>query len=229
MLLTTYPWSGILIGTPTLGSDTTSVAMSATIFYLLHNPRYLMELTNTVRNTFVDSESILPGPRLNELHLLRAVIDESLRLSPPAPTEMPREILSGGQTVDGHELPAGTIVGVPIYAIHHNSAYFRDPFVFKPERWLRALEDGTSGDEELERAQAAFCAFSLGPRGCIGKNMAYVELSVTIAKMLWRYDLRLAPGQERVGADAFGTYALKDMFVTEKDGPVVQFRDRSWS
>ena len=69
-------------------------------------------------------------------------------------------------------------------------------------------------------AQSAFCPFSVGPRGCIGKGVAYLELSIALARVLWLYDLRL------VGGQTGGEYTVKDCFVAEKSGPVVQFRRR---
>ena len=53
---------------------------------------------------------------------------------------MPREILEGGITVDGHYIPQSTEIGTPIYAIQHTSVYFPMPFSFQPERWLNHLE-----------------------------------------------------------------------------------------
>jgi len=82
---------------------------------------------------------------------------------------------------------------------------------------------------EFKRAHAAFCPFSIGPRGCVGRALAYVEMTVAVARLLWALDVRRAPGS-RVGEDASGgtrgLYKLKDGFVVEKEGPVVQFRRR---
>ena len=213
------------------GSDTTSTAFAAALFYLLHNPSYLAQLTSLIRNAFDSASAIIPGPELNGIRLLRAVMDESLRLSPPVPGILPREVLPGGLTVDGHTFPVGTDVGVAAHATHRNPLYFPDPAAFRPERWLGASDGDsddvrTEKDAALKRAQAAFCPFSVGPRGCIGRGMAYAELAVAMARTLWRYDMRLAPGCESVGKEADGTFAIEDCFVTDKEGPVVQFRAR---
>lgn len=66
-------------------------------------------------------------------------------------------------------LPEGTVVGVPHYAIHHNEKYYPQPFEFKPQRWIAGSEPGVTA-ESAEIGHAAFCAFSVGPRGCIGKG-----------------------------------------------------------
>jgi cytochrome P450 len=151
-----------------------------------------------------------------------------MRLSPPVPTLLPREVLPGGMDIDGYNVPAGTVVGVPIYPLHHNEEYYPDPFTYRPDRWLTAPgSDDKTAAEAVKLAQSAFCPFSIGPRGCIGKGVAYLELTVALARTLWLYDLRLAPGMEDVGRDEKGMYGLKDIFVAEKDGPVVQFRRRA--
>ena len=81
--------------------------------------------------------------------------------------------------------------------------------------------------------QSAFCPFSVGPRGCIGKGLAYIEMTNTLARTLFLYDIRRAvgvpdPGEGKPGA-AFGRdradeYQLKDIFTSKKDGPMVEFR-----
>ena len=153
-----------------------------------------------------------------------------MRLCPPVPSLLPREVLDGGIDVDGMHFPAGTVVGVPIYALQHNPAYHPNPFAYNPYRWMEGgggsgeekSEEGTSA-KELQLAQSAFCPFSVGPRGCIGKGVAYLELTVALARTLWLYDLRLVGD---VGKGRDGQYAVKDIFVAEKEGPVVQFRRR---
>jgi cytochrome P450 len=107
-----------------------------------------------------------------------------MRLSPSVPGILPRAVLPGGFEVDGHVLQEGTEVAVGTYAIHHNPKYFPDPFEYRPERWL---EDGP----ELDIARKAFTPFSLGPRGCIGEGMAYMEMMITMARMLKLFDLKV--------------------------------------
>lgn len=213
------------------GSDTTSTALAATFFYLLHNPSTLERVIEEVRGLFGDVEEIVHGSTLTSCHYLRACIDEAMRLSPPVGGGLPRKVLPGGITIDGHVVPEGIDVCVPHYTIHHNASYFADPFTYKPSRWLSEF----ASKEELELAHSAFCPFSVGPRGCIGKGLAYVELMESLARVIWLFDMRLAPGQETIGAGAVGNelgrqrsseYQLKDTFTSMKDGPVVQFRAR---
>lgn len=215
------------------GSDTTSTAMAGTFFYLAHNATALQKLTKEIRETFNDVEEIVTGPKLNGCAYLRACIDETMRMTPPVAGALPREVLLGGIDIDGHHIPAGVDVGVPHYAIHHNPNYYPRPFDYIPDRWL---PDPAANPlhSKLADAHAAFCPFSIGPRGCIGKGLAYVELTVTIARVLYLYDLRLAPGTTlgegsadlEVGRTRATEYQIEDRFASMKDGPILQFRAR---
>ena len=151
------------------GSDTTSTALAAAIFYLVHNRKTLKKLTAEVHAAFADVEEIRQGPALARLKHLRACLDEAMRLSPSVGGALPRQVLHGGIEIDGQQLPEGTVVGVPHYAIHHNPEYYPQPFEFKPERWIAESEPNVT-DQSVDLGHSAFCAFSVGPRGCIGKG-----------------------------------------------------------
>jgi len=216
------------------GSDTTSTALAAAFFYLVHNPEKLEKLSKEIRNTFTDVEEIHSSPTLNGCSYLRAVVDESMRLSPPVGGILPREVLFGGIDIDGHHIPEGTVVGTPHYALHHNPAYFPKPFEFIPERWIvDSLPQFNKGSVEL--AQSAFCPFSVGPRGCIGKGVAYVELMTSLARVVFLYDMRKVAGMTvgeghpdgEEGRRRPEEYQLKDSFTSMKDGPYVEFRERA--
>ncbi|KAL9619185.1 MAG: hypothetical protein Q9160_006194 [Pyrenula sp. 1 TL-2023] len=215
-----------------VGSDTTATALSSTIFYLLHNPIALARLETEILPRFQDVENIRGGALLSTCRWLRACIDEAMRISPGVPGLLPREVLTGGLVVENTSFPAGTDVGVPHYAIHHNEDYYPDSFAYKPERWI--VDDGTTLTD-VERAQSAFCPFSVGPRGCVGKGLAMKELMITIARVVWLYEMRLAPGDHRgeggqdsrLGRQRAGEFQMRDMFVSKTDGPIVQYRLRT--
>ncbi|EHK97881.1 putative Cytochrome 67 [Glarea lozoyensis 74030] len=164
------------------GSDTTSTALASAFFYLVHNPSTLANLTKEIRTKFDDVEQIHTSPELNSCHYLRAVIDESMRLSPPVGGILPREVLAGGLEIDGHHIPAGTVVGVPHYAIHHNPSYYPDPFTFNPDRWI--AESPAETKDTVALAQSAFCPFSVGPRGCIVINFGENLEDIFVAKIV---------------------------------------------
>ena len=71
-------------------------------------------------------------------------------------------------------------------AAYHSTQNFRDPSQFVPERFL--------GDEKYKDDQIAVLQpFSYGPRNCIGKNLAYFEMRLILARTIWNFDLELMP------------------------------------
>lgn len=218
---------------PCTGSDTSAVAISSTIFYLLHTRTTLEQLTYEIRSTFDSVEAIRAGALLNSCYYLRACIDEAMRFSPPSGGILSREVLDGGINVDGHHFPKGIEIGTPHYALHHNENYFPDSFTYKPNRWLVGSETGITA-ESVELARSAFCAFSTGPRGCLGKGLAYREISITIARMVWLYDMRLAQASTigegdptfEEGRRRPWEYQLKDTFASKAHGPMIELSTR---
>jgi len=219
------------------GSDTSSTAMASCLFYLLRNPETLEKLNREVRSAFCDVEDIRAGATLLSLRYLRPCIDEAMRMTPPVPGVLSRKVLPGGATVDGHQLDAGTVVGVPIYAIHHNEQYFPDSFSFLPERWIEGSKTPlfVATQEVLALERSAFCPFSLGSRQCIGKKMAYMELLTCIARIIWLFELQFSktslnggrnPKRVEVGRDRTNEYQLDDWLVSAKKGPFVEFKRR---
>lgn len=224
------------------GSDTTSTALASAFFYLVHNPEALHKAQQEVREAFDDEEEIVAGKALSSCAYLRACLDEAMRLSPPVGGILPREVLEGGLDIDGHHIPAGVDVGASHYALHHNAAYYPSPFSFVPERWIAGaaapaeLAMGTAvvTPEAVAAAKSAFCVFSVGPRACIGKGLAYTELLIALGRTLWLFEMRLAPGARvgegsaagELGRRREGEYQLRDSFTSLKDGPLVEFRRR---
>jgi cytochrome P450 len=209
------------------GSDGVAVTLAASVFYLLHNPETLKKLTHEIRTSFSAPEDIRL-PKLNSLPYLQAIYEETLRISPPVPSALPREVLSGGLDVDGLHIPAGIDVGVAAYSIHHNETYFPDPWAFHPERWL-------GGGEAVALAKKAWCPYSLGSMNCIGKNVASLAYKLALARLLYVYDVRAADGKlvgggsRELGPGRMkeGEYQMMDWFIGYPDGPMVQFRART--
>lgn len=201
------------------GSDTTATTLAAAFFYLTRNIHCLERVQRELRESFTSAGQIKTGSILNNCRYLRAVIDEALRLAPPLSSSLHRQVTGPGQVVDSKFLPAGIELGTSAFVVMRDKRYYADPLSFRPERWL----SDESSAEELSLARKAFCPFSLGPRGCIGQNMAYNEAMISLGRALWTYDIRLAPG-DKTGLDKMGTYRIKDRFVASRDGPLVDFK-----
>ncbi|RAL12233.1 cytochrome P450 [Aspergillus homomorphus CBS 101889] len=147
MLNATHPKTGrsftekdLWVGSKLLlvaGSDTTSDALSATIYYLLYHQNSLARLTRELRTTFATEDSIrLDTASPTTSPYLHACINEALRLPPSVPNGPPRTVLPGRIPVDGDFIPEGTVIGTSIYTLHRNAAFFDQPDTFRPERWL---------------------------------------------------------------------------------------------
>lgn len=227
--------AALLVGA---GTDTTSTALAAEFFYLTRYSEALKKLQAEVRGAFDDVEDIKLGPKLSNLPYLRAVIDESLRMGSPVPDTLQRKVLPGEAVIDGHNIPAGIIVGAAAYAVHHNEQYFPRSFEFIPERWI----EGSKGlgfpvtAKSLEQAKQAFVPFSIGSRGCVGKNMAMLEMNIATARTAWLFDLKIVDGpQSQIGEGGHSNepgrsrvneYQIKNYFLADRRGPYVQFKLR---
>ena len=230
----------LLISPSPTGSDTSSTAIASVFFYLARFPEAYRKATEEVRSAFSTPQDVTLGPALNSCVYLRACIDESLRMSPPAASSLWREVCGHGAVIDGRAFPAGTEVGVCIHAIHHNKDYYPEPYTFRPERWLTTTTaEGSEktelvGDGEHTRARSVFNPFSVGPRSCIGKGLANAELMLTMASVFMRFDFRTPDGPEgKIGEGAPGLgagrerekeFQLYDHITASKNGPMVQFR-----
>lgn len=153
-------------------------------------------------------------------------------MTPPVSGTLWRELYSDERdrslVIDGHVVPPGNQVGVNTYSLHHNEQYFAEPYSFHPERWL--VDD----EVQLRLMHSAFCPFSVGPRSCAGKAMAYLEASLVIARTIWAFDFQLAPGGKSGGGDPTkgqgrrreGEFQLYDIFAAMHVGPELVFTHR---
>lgn len=221
-----------------IGGLSTGTSIASTFFYLSRYPDCYNALAREIRTSFATSEEIKAGPQLNSCKYLRACIEESLRCAPPVFLPSWREQAPNDKSlfvVDGHVIPRGTQVAVPVYSLFHNEDIFEDSYAYRPERWLKPDGPETEHEQALRNEmRKAFVPFMLGDRNCAGQAMAWMELSLTIARTLWYFDFDKAPGQasklgESIRSDGnrdIPEYKMLDIFVAEHDGPNLVFRER---
>ena len=114
---------------------------------------------------------------------LQNVLNETLRIHSTNAQGLPRVVPPGpGVVIHGHLFPPGTVLSVPSYTMHHSQEVWgSDAEEFNPDRW----------DSATDRQRAAFIPFGLGPRACIGRNVADMALALIISTICKRYDFEL--------------------------------------
>jgi cytochrome P450 len=171
------------------GSETTATALTGAAYFLATHPDVQRKLAEEVRSSF-KAEGDIDYFSVNQLKYMLAVLDESMRMYPPVPSNLPRVCMPGGDVILGYRVPEGTHLDIWPWAMNYSSRNFTSPNEFIPERWLDQNEhQGRRFDKERH---SAFQPFSVGPRNCIGKNLAYVEMRLILARLLWNFDLSLA-------------------------------------
>ncbi len=114
---------------------------------------------------------------------------------------------AGGMQLASQFVPGGIAVGIPMYAACNSSRNFRNPEQFAPERWL--------GDPRFKTdRRGGMLPFGIGPRNCLGQNLAYVEMRLILAKLLWSFDLELCGESEGWGKlKVFMTWSKRPLWV----------------
>ena len=129
---------------------------------------------------------------LRRLPTTKAVIEEALRLYPPAAT-LSREAI-GPDVLVGRRIPAGAVVTVSPFVLHRHRTLWRDPDAFDPERFL--------GDNREAIDRYAYIPFGAGPRVCIGMGFAMLEAMAVLGHLLRAFRFDLAPGHAVVAGRA---------------------------
>ncbi|KAK5655124.1 hypothetical protein OQA88_6023 [Cercophora sp. LCS_1] len=175
------------------GSETSAMALSAAVNLLMHNRDKMEVPVKEVRGRFRRYEEI-DAQSTRDVAYLNAVLNEVLRLCPPVPYMPPRRVPEGGGMVCGRLLPAGSRVSITFSCMHRELSSFHDPSSFCPERWLPEATENPDSPFYHDKRHAAQ-PFLVGPHSCIGQNLAWVEMRVALAKVLWTFDIA-APKDE---------------------------------
>ncbi|KAI9730850.1 MAG: hypothetical protein M1834_005568 [Cirrosporium novae-zelandiae] len=188
------------------GSETTATLLSGVTFWLLKTPEALAKVTDEVCSAFKSEDEIDFRSATAKLPYMLACLNEALRIYPPVPTNIPRRCPPGVSVrVDGLEIPPGTLLSVHHSAAYWSSLNFHKPRSFLPERWLPPASTDPSSPFYNDN-RAVVQPFSVGPRNCIGRNLAFNEMRVILARLLWNFDLELC--EESLNWEKHKTYIL---------------------
>ena len=164
------------------GHETTALTLSWSL--------YLMGFDQSVQEKArAEAQSVLggraaTGADLENLPYTRQIIDEALRLYPPA--GIISRTACKPDTLGGREIRSGDTVMIPIYALGRNRLLWDDPDAFRPERF----EDRKNID------RYAYLPFGDGPRICIGASFALQEAVIILATLLSRFRFTPVPGKD---------------------------------
>jgi cytochrome P450 len=164
------------------GHETTALALTWTWYLLSQHPEVEAQLHGELA-TVLDGRSAQHDDLAN-LPLTRMIIEESMRLYPPAHT-LSRDAIAEDNVL-GYRIPAGATVVIAPWLVHRRASLWPDPDRFDPQRFAPQALPG--------RHRFAYIPFGVGPRICIGAAFAMVEASLIIAAIAQRYRLLLAPG-----------------------------------
>ncbi|EJT80234.1 benzoate 4-monooxygenase [Gaeumannomyces tritici R3-111a-1] len=171
------------------GSDTTSNTSCALLYHVVRTPHVLPKLRAEMDAAIPAGVAVPTFEQVRDLPYLQAVVNETMRHHSTSGIGLPRMVPldSPGVEICGRFFPPGTVLSVPTYSVHHSAEIWGpDADDFRPERWAEGAI--------TERQKNAFIPFSYGPRACIGRNIAEMELKLIVAAWARRYDIELKQG-----------------------------------
>ncbi|HUK29634.1 MAG TPA: cytochrome P450 [Candidatus Acidoferrum sp.] len=161
------------------GHETTATALTWTWYLLARHPEIDAKLHEELRQTLGGRAP--EAADLPKLQYTERVIREAMRLFPPGPA-FGREPIED-VTIGGYTVPAGGLVLINVYALHHDPRFFANPERFDPDRF------GPGWEERISRY--AYLPFGGGPRVCIGNGFAMMEARLILATMAQHFKLSL--------------------------------------
>jgi len=166
------------------GHETSAIALTWTFYLLSQHPEIEQKVLDEIRDGLNGNK---PGfDDLKKLSYTKQVIQESMRLYPPA-WIVDRESQEAN-SMNGYQLKKGDIVNAFIFGLHRNPEYWEMPFRFKPERFEPAAQKS--------RHPFSYMPFGGGPRLCIGNNFAIMEMQLAVAMLLPKF--KFTPVDEKV-------------------------------
>ncbi|NP_999589.1 cytochrome P450 4A25 [Sus scrofa] len=186
------------------GHDTTASGISWILYALASHPEHQQRCREEIQGLLGDGTSIT-WDHLDQMPYTTMCIKEALRLYPPVPG-VSRELSKPITFPDGRSLPAGIILSLFIYGLHHNPQVWPNPEEFDPSRFA----PGSA------RHSHAFMPFSGGSRNCIGKQFAMNEMKVAVALTLLRFELAPDPSRKPI--------ATPEVVLNSKNGIHLKLR-----
>ncbi|CAM0871282.1 unnamed protein product [Alopecurus aequalis] len=179
------------------GRDTTGAALSWFFYLLSKNPRVEQKILRELapiasRKKLADGAGdnmlVFDVSELSGMVYLHAALCECLRLYPSVPFEH-KAAVGDDVLPSGHAMKAGDKILIFSYCMGRmEGVWGKDCAEFRPERWI-------TGDGKLRYEPSyKFISFNAGPRTCLGKEMAFVQMKTAAAAVLWNFAVEAVPG-----------------------------------
>ncbi|RDD37243.1 Cytochrome P450 3A24 [Trichoplax sp. H2] len=162
----------------TVGYETTANTLAFACYLLAINPNVQKKLLEEI-DTICPAIGGISYDALFDLQYLEMVIAETLRMYPPV-FFVNRDVKET-MVIDGVRIGRGVMLGIPIYAIHHNPKLWPNPDQFMPERF--------SSKEKSKRHPYSYLPFGSGPRNCLGIRLAMLEVKIALVSILQNFEL----------------------------------------
>lgn len=163
------------------GHETTALTLAWALYLCAHDPAVQAAAREEARAVL--GERAATAADIATLPLTRRIVDEALRLYPPA--AFLSRTAQAQDRLCGREILPGDTVILPIYALHRHHSHWRDPDAFRPDRFA----------EPKAVPRFAYLPFGDGPRICIGASFALQEAVIVLATLLARFRFALVPGR----------------------------------
>ncbi|WZZ86845.1 alkane hydroxylase MAH1-like [Brassica napus] len=165
------------------GRDTTSSALTWFFWLLSKHPQVMTKIRQEINAKFDPTD-------LEKLVYLHAALYETMRLYPPVPFNH-KSPSKSDVLPSGHKVEADSKIFISVYALGRmRSVWGEDASEFKPERWIS--ENGGLKREPSSK----FLVFSAGPRTCLGKQLALLQMKMIVVEIIQNYDFKVVDSQK---------------------------------
>ncbi|XP_051133468.1 6,7,8-trihydroxycoumarin synthase-like [Andrographis paniculata] len=196
---------GLLMNIFIAGIDTTAASIVWTMTALMKAPNVMKKLQLEIRET-LGQKNLVDEDEMQKLPYLKAVINESLRLYPPAPLLVPRETIKRA-VLKGYQVEPKSIVYVNAWAIARDPENWDNAEEFLPERFMNT-------DIDVRGKDFRMLPFGSGRRICPGSFMASSTLELVLANLVYAFDWELPEGVRPQDVD---TDSLPGITMSKKE------------
>ena len=160
--------------------ETTAACLMFTSYLLASNPHVQEKLQAEIDQFFPSPDITASYDTVTELQYLQQVVSESLRIYPI--TAHVGRWAARETTIEGKTIPRNCAVSAAVWVLHHDKAFWPEPWTFDPERFAPENRD--------KIVEMTYMPFGAGPRNCIGRRFAMMEIKMALVEMFRRFNIQ---------------------------------------